>query len=210
MLTLYQVEWCPYCHMVRQTMTELGLTYMTVNVPARREERAELIALTGQDSVPVLEDGDRVVLGSGDIVTHLRSSFPAPEDAADHATNGAFRIAATTSLTVRSAVAHLRQVLERNDLVVYAELPGASISSRLPAGYTLLMVGAPTTAAKAFAADPGAPAAMALPVAVYAVEGGSAVAAADPVGQLWLYGSDALNMLQRTVRSRVDAVFAQF
>ena len=34
MLTLYQVEWCPYCHRVRQVMTELGLTYITVNVQA--------------------------------------------------------------------------------------------------------------------------------------------------------------------------------
>ena len=25
MLTLFQVEWCPYCHVVRQAMTELGL-----------------------------------------------------------------------------------------------------------------------------------------------------------------------------------------
>ena len=34
MLTLYQAEWCPACHRVRQVMTELGLTYTTVNVPS--------------------------------------------------------------------------------------------------------------------------------------------------------------------------------
>ena len=54
------------------------------------------------------------------------------------------------------------------------------------------------------------PAAVTLPVAVYAVDGGSAVAAPDPVGQVWLYGNAALNKLQRSVRERVDAVFAQF
>ena len=32
MLTLYQLEWCPSCHGVRQVMTELGLTYTAVNV----------------------------------------------------------------------------------------------------------------------------------------------------------------------------------
>ena len=51
MITLYQVEWCPYCHIVRQVMTELGLTYVTVNVPARREERAELFPVTDQAAV---------------------------------------------------------------------------------------------------------------------------------------------------------------
>ena len=209
-LTLHQVEWCPYCHLVRQVMTELGLTYVTVNVQARREERAELIAVTDQAAVPVLQDGDRVVLGSDDIVEYLRATFPAPEDAADHVSSGRYRSAATSSLTPRAAVAHLKELLEQNDLAVYAEIGSASISARLPAEYTLLMVGAPAASAKAFELDPAMPAAVALPVAVYAVEGGSAVGAPDTVGQVWLYGNGALNKLQRSVRGRVDAVFAQF
>jgi glutaredoxin len=57
MLKLYQVEWCPYCHRVRQVMTELGLTYECVNVQADRDEREELAAVSGQEGVPVLVDG---------------------------------------------------------------------------------------------------------------------------------------------------------
>ena len=52
MITLYQTEWCPYCHRVRQALTELGLTYMAVNVPAANEDRVELIAIAGQDRGP--------------------------------------------------------------------------------------------------------------------------------------------------------------
>lgn len=210
MLTLYQVEWCPYCHLVRQVMTELGLTYVTVNVQARREERAELIAITDQAAVPVLQDGDRVVHGSDDIVAYLREAYPPPEDAADHHASGRYRSAATSSLTPRAAVARLKELLAANELEVVAGLDGASISARLPGGYALLMVAVPAAAAKAFELDPGMPAAIALPVAVYPVEGGSAVGAPDPVGQVWLYGNAALNKLQRSVRTRVDAVFAQF
>ena len=210
MLTLHQVEWCPFCHRVRQVMTELGLSYMTVNAPARREERAELIALTDQAAIPALQDGDRVVRGSEDIVAYLRATCPVPEDAPEHVASGRYRSAATSSLTPRAALARLKELLGRNDLEVFAEIDGATISTRLPAGYTLLVVGAPAAAAKAFQIDSAMPAAVALPVAVYATEGGSALAAPDPVGQVWLYGDAALNKLQRTVRSRVDAVFAQF
>ena len=210
MLTLYQVEWCPYCHIVRQAMTELGLAYITVNVPARREERAELVALTDQAAVPALQDGDRLVIGTDDIVKYLRTTFPAPEDAADHAASGRYRSATTTSLTPRAALARLRELLDANGLAVIAEIAGADVGARLPEEYTLVLVGAPAAAAKAFELDPGMPAAIALPVAVYPVESGSAIAAPDPVGQVWLYGNGALNKLQRSIRQRIDVVFAQF
>ena len=61
MLTFYQVEWCPACHIVRQTLTELGLTYTAVNVAADPDERAEVVAVSGQPSVPMLQDGDKVL-----------------------------------------------------------------------------------------------------------------------------------------------------
>jgi glutathione S-transferase len=209
-MTLYQVEWCPACHRVRQAMTELGLTYIAVNVPARREERAELLALTDQAAVPVLHDGDRVVLGSDTIIEYLHATFPAPEDAADHVASSAYRSATTSALAPRAALARLKELLRENDLVVFAEIDGALISPRLPSDYTLLEVGVQAAAAKAFEIDAAAPSAVALPVAVYGVEGGSALAAADPVGMVWLYGEPPLNKLQHSVRSRIDAVFAQF
>lgn len=103
MLTLYQVEWCPFCHRVRQVMTQFGLTYITVNVPARREERAGLVALTDQAAVPVLEDGDRVLMGSDDIIEYLLATYPAPADADEHVASSAYRSTAVSTLTPRAA-----------------------------------------------------------------------------------------------------------
>lgn len=209
MLTLYQVEWCPYCHIVRQAMTELGLTYITVNVPARREERAELVALTDQAAVPALRDGDRLVAGAGDIVEYLRTTYPAPEDAADHAASGRYRSAATSSLTPRAALARLKELLEANGLAVIAEITGADIAGRLPEEYRLVLVGVPAGAAKAFEIDPGMPAAIALPLAVYPVEEGSAIGAPDPVGQVWLYGELELRNVQAAVKKRLAELLSE-
>ena len=93
MITLYQAEWCPYCHRVRQVLTELGLTYLAINVPAANEDRAELMAIADQDSVPVLTDGDKVYGDSDEIIEYLRATYPAPEDAEEQAALGAWRAA---------------------------------------------------------------------------------------------------------------------
>jgi glutathione S-transferase len=75
MITLYQVEWCPYCHRVREALTELGLDYETVNVPASRPERSEVIELSGQARVPVIKDGELVVADSARIVEYLDETY---------------------------------------------------------------------------------------------------------------------------------------
>ena len=76
MITLYQSEWCFFSHRVRQVLTELGLTYTTVNVPAAREDRVELMAIAGQDTAPVLTDGDKVYGDSDEIIEYLRATYP--------------------------------------------------------------------------------------------------------------------------------------
>ena len=50
-LVLWQTEWCPGSHRVRQRLTELGLTYTTRQVPVEHHARTELRAATGA-SVP--------------------------------------------------------------------------------------------------------------------------------------------------------------
>jgi len=64
MITLYQAEWCPWCHRVRQVLSELGLTYTTVNVPVERAKRKQVEGVSGQVAVPVLVDGDKVLTDS--------------------------------------------------------------------------------------------------------------------------------------------------
>jgi glutaredoxin len=207
MLTLYQAEWCPYCHRVRQVMTELGLTYTSVNVRADRDERADVMAVSDQPGIPVLQDGDKILSDSDEIVAYLRSTYPAPDDVAAHAAIGAYRAARALSLPPRAALARLREILEDKGFAIVAQVRGPKISELLPKEYVLLEVALPLAAAKSVETDPLAPAAVLLPIAVLPAEGGgSVVATADPLGQVWLYGETALNKIQSAVKKRLTEV----
>jgi len=85
MLELYQTEWCPASRRVRQRLTELDLTYVCRQVPVEREERLELFARTGVDSIPALvsEDGEALV-GEEAILWYLDERFPEPSGAEAH------------------------------------------------------------------------------------------------------------------------------
>jgi len=210
MLTLYQVEWCPYCHRVRQVMTELGLRYITVNVQADRDERTDVIAVSDQPGVPVLQDGDKVLSDSDEILEYLRSTYPAPEDAGEHAALGAWRAAVALSLAPRAALARLRRLLEEKGFTVVAQIKGPKISELLPKEYMLLEVAVPMAAVKNVEIDPLAPVAVLLPMAVMPAEGGgSVVATADPVGQVWLYGEPPLTRIQAAVKKRLAEVLEE-
>jgi glutaredoxin/uncharacterized protein (DUF302 family) len=210
MITLYQTEWCPYCHRVRQVLTELGLSYMAMNVPYDNEDRAELMAITGQDGVPVLTDGDKVYGDSNEIIEYLRATYPAPEDADLHAVHGAWRAAMMVSLPPRAALARLRELLEAKGFLVLAQVKGTKINKRLPSEYVILQVTVPVAAVKSLDVDPLAPIAMMFPIAVIPTEDGkSVVAAADPVGQVWLYGEPELNKVQSAVKKRLAEVLEE-
>jgi len=207
MLTLYQAEWCPYCHRVRQALTEFGLTYLTVNVAAGREERAELLAIADQDGVPVLVDGDKIYGDSDEIIEYLRATYPKPEDAEEHAALGAWRAAGAVSLAPRAALARLKRLLEEKGFKIVTQVKGPKISERLPKEYVLLHVAAAGAAVKTVEIDPLAPGAVLLPMAVIpAQDGTSVIATADPVGQVWLYGEPELNKVQSAVKKRLIEV----
>jgi glutaredoxin len=80
-LELWQTEWCPASHRVRQRLTELGLSFTARQVPVDRETRAELRAATGGTSIPVLVAGGQIVGGEEAIVTFLNGHFSEPPDA---------------------------------------------------------------------------------------------------------------------------------
>jgi glutathione S-transferase len=81
-LELWQTEWCPASHRVRQRLTELGLAYTVRQVPVEREDRAELVASTGHDSIPVLVADDEAIVGEDAIVSYLYTRFTEPPEAA--------------------------------------------------------------------------------------------------------------------------------
>ncbi len=82
-LELWQTEWCPASHRVRQRLTELGLTYPTRQVPVQREGRTELQRATGTDEIPVLLAGGKPLRGEQAILAYLNEHFSEPPDAAE-------------------------------------------------------------------------------------------------------------------------------
>jgi glutathione S-transferase len=84
-IELYQAEWCPHSHRVRQRLTELGLDFVAHQVPVDPAERGALAHATGQRSIPalVLEDGS-VLGGDDEIIASLDRRFREPVGAARH------------------------------------------------------------------------------------------------------------------------------
>lgn len=68
---LYHRWKCPWCAAVRQAIENVGAEVELVEVPYPREERDAVFAASGQRRVPVLVDGDTVVVDSRRIVRHL-------------------------------------------------------------------------------------------------------------------------------------------
>jgi glutathione S-transferase len=85
MIELYQAEWCPHSHRVRQRLTELGLDFVARQVPVDPSERTEMARSTGRRSIPtlVLDDG-RVLGGDDEILATLERRFAEPREAARH------------------------------------------------------------------------------------------------------------------------------
>ncbi len=82
MITLYQLERCPWCAAARQGMRNVGIDeYRVVNVPRDRAGRDVLEELTGQRMVPVMVDGDRVICDSRRIVRHVYETYGGQERA---------------------------------------------------------------------------------------------------------------------------------
>jgi glutathione S-transferase len=85
MIELYQAEWCPHSHRVRQRLTELGLDFVARQVLVEPAERTELERATGKRSIPTLALGDGTVLaGEEEILATLDERFAEPPDAARH------------------------------------------------------------------------------------------------------------------------------
>jgi glutathione S-transferase len=207
MLTLYQTEWCPYCHRVRQVLTELELTYTCVNVPLRRDRRVQVREVSGQEGVPVLKDGRKLIVDSEAIISHLRATYPPPADADDHAEVGLFRVVLRFEETPDQALDLLRSALAEADFRILAETREFSLGLEgLPADYVLVHAALPWAVAQAVAIDPTIPAAASFSLAVFPYEGGSAVAATRPFAEAWVYGNAALSALTQVVTQRLYEV----
>lgn len=83
-IQIYQAEWCPHSHRVRQRLTELGVEFEAKQVEAEPADREQLRRISGQGSIPVLVDGDAVVAGPDEIIAWLDERFEPRADAEGH------------------------------------------------------------------------------------------------------------------------------
>jgi glutathione S-transferase len=63
MIELYQAEWCPFSHQVRQRLTELGVPFVAHPVEPEPHERDAMEAAVGDRTIPVLVLDDGTVIG---------------------------------------------------------------------------------------------------------------------------------------------------
>ncbi len=85
MYELWQTEWCPASRRVRQRLTELGIDYISRQVPVDKDERVLLRERTGVDSIPVLVTPfGEILVGEDAIAAYLDTHEPVPTDARAH------------------------------------------------------------------------------------------------------------------------------
>jgi glutathione S-transferase len=78
-LELWQAEWCPHSHKVRQRLTELGLDFVAHQVPAEKDDRPD------EMEIPRLLTEQREVLsGEEQILLWLDKHFDERDDASRH------------------------------------------------------------------------------------------------------------------------------
>jgi len=85
MYELWQTEWCPASRRVRQRLTELGVDYVSRQVPVDQDERLVLRERTGTVAIPVLvAPGEGPVAGEESILAYLDRHEPVPAEAHAH------------------------------------------------------------------------------------------------------------------------------
>lgn len=79
MITLFQLERCPWCAAARQGLANVDAEYRVIEVPRERAARRRVIELSGQPLVPTILDGDVVVWDSRHIVRYLYETYGGPD-----------------------------------------------------------------------------------------------------------------------------------
>jgi glutaredoxin/uncharacterized protein (DUF302 family) len=179
-MKLYQAEWCPFSHRVRAKLTELGVDYETVNVPASSNKREELEEVAGTTAIPVLVDGDRIISDSDEAISYLEQEYEAgPEEATLHQRELSPTVYGTLSFGVDEAAGRLREALREADIGVLEELDLSSAMGR-QGPYKVLIAVDREFMRLAAEANPGAAALAILKIAVYEEDGLTRVDAVEP------------------------------
>lgn len=187
-MKLYQAEWCPFSHRVRAKLTELGIDYELVNVPASSKKRAEVEELTGTTAIPVLVDGDRAITDSDEAISYLEQEYEADsEELTLHQRELSPTVYGVLPFGVDEATERLRAALQEVDIEVLGE--GLDLRTLLGrrGTYRVLIAVERDFLRLAAEANPGAATLALLKIAVYEENGLTCVDAVEPekgVGQI--------------------------
>lgn len=62
-VTIYSTPTCHFCHAAKEFFTENKIAFTDHDVSTDLEKRKEMIDLTGQMGVPVIQIGDDIIVG---------------------------------------------------------------------------------------------------------------------------------------------------
>ena len=62
-ITIYSTPTCHFCHMAKDFFTSKGFPYEDFNVSIDLDKRKEMVEKSGQMGVPVIEIGDKLIVG---------------------------------------------------------------------------------------------------------------------------------------------------
>jgi glutaredoxin/uncharacterized protein (DUF302 family) len=186
-MKLYQAEWCPFSHRVRAKLTELGIDYELVNVPASSKKRRDLEKVAGTTAIPVLVDGQNVISDSDEALSYLEKKYGAKSDDLElHLRELSPTVYGTLPFGADEAIERLREALAEADIDVLQKLDLSSVLERQGA-YKVLIAADLEFLRLAAEANPGAATLALLKIAVYEEDGSSRVDAVEPekgVGQI--------------------------
>lgn len=60
---IYSTLSCPYCHMVKDYLTEKKVQFVDYNVGVDQEKAQEMVQKSGQMGVPVVDINGQIVIG---------------------------------------------------------------------------------------------------------------------------------------------------
>ena len=85
MLELWQTEWCPASRRIRERLTELGVDYVTRQVPVDKEQRVALRRDDRHRHDPGARTRPRQrAIGEDEIARYLDDHVPVPAEAEAH------------------------------------------------------------------------------------------------------------------------------
>ncbi len=72
-IVMYTTAWCPYCSRARHLFESKGVPFEEIDIDARPEARAEMLARSGRHTVPQIYIGDIPVGGSDELLAREAS-----------------------------------------------------------------------------------------------------------------------------------------